>query len=159
MKKKIVKYIVIIALFLALVPFPQKIKCEYYGTDVLSNKNASITVDMIYLRFLLLKDKLSGEIVVTSENETVVYGEHMNYSGLCPTNNADKTMHAIHGFRYDLIDNQMMPVSVYLSRDFNRIAITDREPGVTKQYIGNIKQNKIEETVEFFSGFIEINKK
>lgn len=155
MKKKIIICAVIISTIIALVPIPKNINQTFYGVETYTGENVNITIDMNYLRFLLLEDKMHGEITVTSKNELTVYGEHMSYQGLFPTNNDDKTMHFLAGFRYDIEKDTMLPVVIYLSRDFDKILISDRAVGITKQYIGHIAKNKTDEVLEYFVGYAD----
>lgn len=155
MKKKIIICVMLIVFLVALVPFPQNINRTFYGMNISDGEKASITIDMKYLRFLIFKDKIYGEITVTSEDKSTVYGEHLHYAGVWPANNDDKIMHVLSGFQYDAGINAMEPVIVYLSRDFNKILIREQKKDITKQYIGNIEENGIEETSEYFVGYID----
>lgn len=155
MKKKIIICAAVLLALIALVPIPKNINRTFYGVETYTDENVNITIDMSYLRFLLLEDKMYGEITVESESESTVYGEHMSYQGLFPTNNDDKTMHSLAGFRYDIEKDTMLPVVIYLSRDFDKILISDRAVGITKQYIGHIEENKAEEVLEYFGGYTD----
>ena len=155
MKKKIMICVIVVLALIALVPIPQNINRTFYGVETYTGENVNIIIDMNYLRFLLLEDKMYGEITVESKNELTVYGEHMSHQGMFPTNNDDKTMHCFAGFRYDIEKDSMLPVVIYLSRDFDKILISDRAVGITKQYIGHIEENKAEEVLEYFVGYAD----
>ncbi len=172
MKKKIIICGVVIIALVCLLPFPQKIERTFFGINTFSGEPAEITLSMNYLRFLFLNDKMSGEITVTSEGKTTVYGSSMFYVGLWPLNNEDKTMHAFTGFYFNpetimhdygdgVLGSKVVGSEIanaYISRDFNKILLyhvpseeaQDAEP---KQYIGNIEGNKENETVGYFKGY------
>lgn len=149
MKRKWIICAIVIVFILVLLPFPQKVERKFFGENISNDEKISIAIDLSYLRFLLLPDKMYGEITVTSGNKSTVFGEHLSYVGRYPTNNEEKTMHAFTGFRYDADANKMISAGVYLSRDFDKILVRDDET----EYIGNVAENKEEETAAYFAGY------
>ena len=174
MKKKLIICAIIMASCISLLPFPQNIEQTFHGMNTSNGEKARIRMDMKYLHFLIFKDKIYGEITVTTEKESIVYGKHLSYTGLYPTNNEDKTMFAFNGvylngdtymrdYGNGLLGTDIVgfePIRVFLSRDFSKIVVYHSANGktekkATKQYIGNVEENKEEETLEYFIGFVE----
>ena len=149
MKRKLIICAIVIVFILVLLPLPQKVERKFFGENISNGEKISIAIDLNYLRFLLLPDKMYGEITVTSGNKSTVFGEHLSYAGRYPTNNEDKTIHAFTGFRYDADENTIMSAGIFLSRDFDKILVRDDET----EYIGNVAENKEEETAAYFVGY------
>lgn len=173
MKKFLIPALIVILLLL-LVPFPKHVETSYFALDSFSGEKATITLDMTYYRFLVLKDKMTGTISVTTPQGTTVYGEHLNYSGLWPSNNEDKTMHALNGvyfnetsYMHDYGDGVLgsrlvgfEPVRVFLSPDFTKILLSHQgnerpESTKTKEYIGHQEEGKTDVAATYFIGFTE----
>ena len=72
-KKAIISAIIIILILISVLPLPQKIEKNYYGYDTISGETVDVSLNMKHLRFLLFKDKMSGEIRVTNGDEVTVY--------------------------------------------------------------------------------------
>ena len=176
MKKKLIIVFLIIILLISLLPFPQKIEKTFYGVNTENGEKVDISLDMNYLRFLFLKDNIYGTITVKTETETFTYGEHLHYVGKSPINQEKDIAHNFSGWYYNETmymkeyENgsvSKMPIGfegllVHISSDFDKILIfhnttfqnetgeiTTRE---NSRYIGNIEQNQIEQTKEYFSG-------
>lgn len=163
MKKKIIIsciVIIVIVVLISLLPYPQRIKRTFYGFNSFDNKKATISFDMTYYRYLFKRDTISGEVAVTCGEKTTVYTEKdLQYHGLWPLNNEDKTLHYFIGwyFNVDLLPEPILEsVRLYLSKDFNKMVLyhepEDSEP---KQYIGNIEQGKERETIQYFEEYIK----
>ena len=58
MKKKLLVWGIVVILLVSLVPIPQSIDRTFYGVDTLNGKDVDISLDVTYLRFLFLKDKI-----------------------------------------------------------------------------------------------------
>ena len=175
MKKKLIIGFVVVILLISLLPFPQNIERTYYGVNAENGEKVDIVLDMKYLRFLFLKDKMSGTITVKTDKETFTYGEYLNYTGLSHSKNNDEDYtHDFSGWYYNenmymkKYENgtvSKMPIGfesllVHISSDFNKILIlhnittngeiVGRED---RRYIGSVEQNNLEETKEYFSGY------
>lgn len=174
MKKKIIAFFtVILSLFVitALIPYPQRIKRTYFAVNSFGGEEATITSDITYLRFLFRKNRMVGDITVTSKGETTRYTENeLQYIGLYPLDNEDENLHFLLGFYWntDIVTHNDIGetesgdfefVRAYLSKDFNKIVLyhtpgdksKNTEP---KQYIGNVGKNKYRETFEYFGEYI-----
>ncbi len=170
--KKILIFALVIVLILLLVPLPKQVDVSFVATDTFSGEKATITLDMTYYRFLVLKDNLTGTVTVTSPEGTWVYGEHLHYWGLWPSNNEDKSMHAVGGwylnetsYMHDYGDGILgsnlvgfESVQMFLSPDFTRILLSHQgkdlpESTKRKEYIGHQDESKIDETKAYFTGF------
>lgn len=175
MKKKLIIGFVVVVLLISLLPFPQKVDRTFYGVNTQNGEKVDITIDMKYLRFLLLKDKMYGTITVKTETETFSYGEYLHYTGQSHSeNNAGDYAHDFSGWYYnDTVymreyENGVISPSpigmesllVHISSDLNKILILhdtsgeieNREKG---RYIGNVNQNQLEETKEYFAGYYD----
>lgn len=173
MKRIIIVGCIVLIVLISLLPFPQKIERTFYGVNTSNGEKATINLNIKYLRFLFLKDNIYGKITVTSENETITYGKHLQYSGLCPSNNENE-FHAFSGWYLnndtytrdygngisgtDIVGFE--PTIVYLSRDFDKILLLHNTNGKTethkaKRYIGNVSENQEDETAKYFTGFYE----
>jgi len=163
MKKKIIISAIIIILLIAFLPFPQKIERTYYGYDTFSGDSIEVTLDMKYLRFLLLKDKMSGEIRVTNGDEVTVYSHGLSYVGMWPLIKENEDMHVFTGWYFNSYGGKTLDSDiaiVYISKDFTKMTIyhvPENKDYKTKQYVCNIEDNKLEETIEYFGGFITDN--
>lgn len=159
-KKAIISAIIIILILISVLPLPQKIEKTYYGYDTISGEPVDVSLNMKHLRFLLFKDKMSGEIRVTNGDEVTVYGQHLWYQGLWPLTNEDESCHFLTGWyikSYDgkTLDSDML--NACISKDFNQMTIYHLPAGAdrkTKQYICNVKDNKLDETMAYFGGYI-----
>ena len=102
MKKKLIISFVAVILLISLLPFPQNIERTYYGINTENDENVDITLDMKYLRFLFLNDRMYGTITVKNETQTFTYGEHLHYTGLSHSKNtADDYTHDFSGWYYN----------------------------------------------------------
>lgn len=175
MKKNLIIGFVVVILLISLLPFPQNIERTYYGVNTENGEKVDIVLDMKYLRFLFLKDKISGKITVKTETETFTYGEHLHYTGQSHSeNNAGDYAHDFNGWYYN--DTMYMkkyengtvskaPIGfegllVHISSDFGKILIFHNAHGEIKiredsRYIGSVEQNQLEETKEYFSGYYD----
>lgn len=174
-KKKLIIGIVVVILLISLLPFPQHIERTYYGVNTGNGEKVDIALDMKYLRYLFLNDKIYGTITVKTETETLTYGEYLHYSGQTPSvNNANDRAHDFSGWYYN--ENIYMkeyengavsempvgfePLLVHISSDFNNILILHKTSGKIetqedRRYIGSIEQNQLEDTKEYFSGYYD----
>ncbi len=175
MKKKLIIGFVVVFLLISLLPFPQNIDRTYYGVNTENGEKVDIALDMKYLRFLFLNDKIYGTITVKTETETFAYGEHLHYSGQTPSvNNANDRAHDFSGWYYNetmymkKYENgtvSKMPVGfepllVHISSDFTKILILHNKRGEIEtqegsRYIGNVEQNQLEDTKEYFLGYYD----
>lgn len=158
MKRKVIILVIAVVLLLVLLPFPQRVEQTYYGVNTASGEKVSISANMHYFRFLILKDKLRGKVTVTQGNQSVIYGEHLHYQGLWPSNNEDKTFHALVGWRYADETKEGKPIGfepahIYLSRDFSKVLIGETRDDGKSQYVGNTEENRTEETLVYFVGY------
>ena len=80
MKKKLIIGLIIVVILCSFIPIPKTINKTFYGVNTISNEEVSISIDMKYLRFLFLKDKLYGPITVETPNDTFVYGDLLHYT-------------------------------------------------------------------------------
>ncbi len=175
MKKKLIIVFVVVILLISLLPFPQNIVRTYYGVNTENGKKVDIALDMKYLRFLLLKDKMSGTITVKTETETFTYGEHLHYTGQSHSeNNAGDYAHNFNGWyyndmmymkKYENGTASKMPIGfegllVHISSGFDKILIfhnANEEIGTREdsRYIGSAEQNQLEEAKEYFAGYYD----
>ena len=81
MKKKLIIGVIAGILLISLLPFPQKVNRTFYGVNTQNGEMVDITLEMKYLRFLFLKDKLYGTITVDTKTKLFSYGEHLYYTG------------------------------------------------------------------------------
>ena len=175
MKKKIISFcVVIVALcgLIALVPYPQKIERTFYSVNSFNGEKATISFDMTYLRYLFRRDRFDGEVTVTCGDKITVYTENdLQYIGYWPLDNKDEHLHYLGGFYYntDIVTyndkgekdiGDFESIRAYLSKDFSKIVLyhepsekaEDTEP---KQYIGNVEENKEQETIQYFGRYIQ----
>ncbi len=180
MKKKLILGFVAVILLISLLPFPQNIEKTYYGVNTENGEKVNIALDMKYLRFLFFSDKMYGTITVKTKAETFTYGEHLHYTGQTPSvNNANDRAHDFSGWYYN--ENMYMkeyengtvskmPIGfegllVHISSNFDKILIfhntnlhnADEKIGTREnsRYIGNVEQNKLEHTKEYFLGYYD----
>ena len=167
MKKVIITVCVVLILLIALVPIPQKVTRTYHAVNTLNGESAEITLDMMYLRFLFLKDRLNGEIAVTSASRTTVYGEHMYYAGMFPSNHEDVLIHWLTGWHMneekstagDNIVGSEQAIA-YISRDFNHIVLQhnprkDASDPQPREYVGTMEADSLSRTLTLFDGFVK----
>lgn len=175
MKKRIISFCIVVAVLLgliALLPYPQRIERTFYGINSFNGEKANISFDMTFLRFLFKRDRMCGEVTVTCGGKKTLYTENdLQYIGYWPLDNEDKTLHYLGGFYWntDIVTyndkgekdiGDFESIRAYLSKDFSKIVIyhepsekaEDTEP---KQYIGNIEENKEEETKQYFGRYIK----
>ncbi len=174
MKKKLIIGFVVLILLISLLPFPQNIERTYYGINTENGEKVDIALDMKYLRFLFLNDKMYVTITVKTETETFVYGDHLNYQGQTFIHQEKDTVHDFSGWynnhimymkEYENGAISKMPVGsepllVHISSDFDKILILHNTKGVIEtqedsRYIGSVEQNQLEHTKEYFSGFYD----
>lgn len=170
MKKKLIVgfVVVIVVIFLiSFLPFPQHIERTYYGVNTENGEQVDIALDMKYLRFLFLKDKISGTITVETETETFSYGERLDYTGQTSVlREEDPGHHFLGWYRNDTVDpgENENPVweayMVHISSDFDKILILhhasgDIEAEEDSRYIGSVEQSQLEDTKKYFSGYFE----
>lgn len=180
MKKKLLIGFAVVILLISLLPFPQSMERTYYGINTENGEKVDIALDMKYLRFLFLKDKMYGTITVKTGEETFTYGEHLHYIGQSHSkNNAGDYAHDFNGWYYN--ENMYMkkyedgtvskmPIGfegllVHISSDFDKILIFHNttfhnasgeiESREDSRYIGSVKQNQLEDTKEYFSGYYD----
>jgi len=172
MKKKLIIGVGIILILCSFVPIPQTISKTFYGVNTQNNEEVNISIEMKYLKFLFLKDKLSGTITVNTADGSFTYGDLLHYTSYTSMN-ADKDMiHNFSGWYYNDtmymreyengIKSQapvgMEPVLVHINSSFDKILVlhnTNEEiSGQEKgRYIGSSDKSKLEETKEYFIGF------
>ncbi len=169
---------------ISLLPFPQKIERTFYGIDTIDGQKADIAIDMTYLRFLFLKDKMHGTIDVKTEREAFTYGEHLHYLGqTLSVNNAKDKAHDLSGWYWNdetytrdygngalgTATVGFEPLLVHMSSDFDKVLIlhnagekidaynTDDESASqkTRRYIGSTDKNKLEEAEKYFTGYYD----
>ncbi len=175
MKKKLIFGFVVVFLLISLLPFPQNIDRTYHGVNTENGEKVDIALDMKYLRFLFLNDKIYGTITVKTETKTFAYGEHLHYSGQTPSvNNANDRAHDFSGWYYNetmymkkyengtvsKISVGFEPLLVHISSDFTKILILHNTRGEIEtqedsRYIGNVEQNQLEDTKEYFLGYYD----
>ncbi len=177
-KKLIISFVTIIAgliLLISLLPFPQNIERTYYGVNTKNGENVDISLDMKYLRFLFLKDKIYGTITVKTATETFTYGEHLHYTGQSHSaNNTGDYAHDFNGWYYNetmymkKYENGIVSkapvgfegVLAHISSDFNKILILHNTSGEIEtqedsRYIGSVEEGQLEEAKEYFSGYYD----
>ena len=182
--KTIISVIIILCAFICLLPIPQKIDRDYYSVDIFSNKKAIVSVDITYLNFLFLKDKMRGEIQVFDDGEIYTYQtDKLFYQGRWPSNNKDGFLHHFSGFYYNpttywgksggIEGSHTIGYEIthaHISPDFNKIVMYHREDdelkggqtrkdvglqeAKTRQYVGNTEKGREQETIKYFEGFI-----
>lgn len=183
--KKIITWGIIIILLVSLLPIPQSIDRTFYGVNTTNGESVDISLDMTYLRFLFLKDKMYGTIDVKTKEETFTYGENLNYIGQTPSvNNAGDKAHNLSGWYYN--DTMYMreyekgivspspigmeAVSVHLSSDFSKILIFHREgqkiyahnpneeteKREKRRFVGCTDKNQLENAKKYFIGYYDI---
>lgn len=175
MKKKLIIGFAVVILLISLLPFPQNIERTYYGVNTENGEKIDIFLDMKYLKFLFLKDNISGTITVKTEKETFNYGEHLHYLGQTPSvNNANDRAHDFSGWYYNetmymkKYENGTVskapvgfePLLVHISSDFTKILILHNTSGEVEnqkdsRYIGSVKLNQLENAKEYFSGYYD----
>lgn len=180
--KKIITWGIIIILLVSLLPIPQSIDRTFHGVNTTNGESVDISLDMTYLRFLFLKDKMYGRIDVKTKEETFTYGEHLHYIGRTPSvNNAGDKAHNLSGWYYN--DTMYMreyekgivspspigmeAVSVHLSSDFSKILIFHREgqkiyahnpneeteKREKRRFVGCTDKNQLENAKKYFIGY------
>lgn len=180
MKKKTKIVIFAIILFSAaicLLPIPQKVERHYYVTDSFGGKKADVYVDMTYLKFLILENKMVGKIQVSNDDINYTYENnklsHMNYY-IYPSNNKDKFIHYFIGSYYndttfwnndlagvggtDIVGGEQFYAGI--SPDFNKIFLYHQqseklENPQTWQWIGSTDNENTTDLVEYFTGYIK----
>lgn len=163
---------VILLGFIALLPYPQSIERKFYGLNSMNGEKANISFDMTYFRYLLRKDKMLGEVRVTCGEKTTVYTEKdLQYIGDWPLDHEDETLHYFSGFYWnaDIVTynergekdiGDFESIFAYLSKDFTKFVLY-HEPSersddtAPKQYVGNIEENKVQETIAYFGRYIK----
>lgn len=175
MKKKWIIGIVVIILLISLLPFPQKVYRTFYGVNTENGEMVDITLDMTYLKFLFLNNKMSGTITVSTDTETFSYGELLHYTGQSHSeNNAGDYAHDFSGWYYNdtmyMKDYEngvkspspvgMESVMVHISSDFNKILILHNTSGERvsrkkSRYIGSVTQDRLEEAKKYFLGYYD----
>ncbi len=183
MKKKLIIWGILIILLISLLPLPQRIEKLFYGIDTLNGESVDISLDMTYLRFLFLKEKMYGKIDVKTEEKTFTYGEYMHYLGQTPfVNNAKDRTHNLSGWYYN--DTMYMreygegivspsPVgmesaAIHLSSDFNKILILhtsgqkidahnadEENERQERRYVGCTDKNQLEDAKKYFIGYYD----
>lgn len=144
---------------------------DYHAIDTISNSTATISINMTYYNFLLFKDMIKGSILLEDGNKIYTYEpDSLFYVGMWPSNNQDKFFYAFNGFYFntDTFQNstngEAEPLGTefiqsYISPDFNKILVyhkgnTKLENQEDRQYVGCVENNKFEETIEYFSGYM-----
>ena len=176
--KRIVFVAVIVAALILFVPFPQKIVQEYRGVDTVNGEKADITLDITYLRFLALRDKMTGTISVKSDTEELVYGDSLFYQGMYSVREED-CAHFFSGWYFDegfymrrdefgtvgrMIIGSESTVG-YISADFDKILLlhedkklTDSVEPVTqkrRRFIGAVSEDAIPDALDYFTGHFD----
>lgn len=173
--KKITAIAIILVLLLCLLPLPQRISKTFCGVNTLNNESVDISLDMNYLRFLLLKDELYGKVTVQTASEAFVCDE-LHYNGQFPSvSQAGSSTHDFSGWYFNDTmymrkeeDGEAIPSPVgfeslilHVSSDFDKILIlhnakSDNGENQTKnRYIGGIDEEHIDDAVKYFSGYYE----
>lgn len=172
MKKKLIIGVVIILILCSFLPIPQTISKTFYGVNTQNDEKVNISIDMKYLKFLFLKDKLSGTITVDTDDGRFTYGDFLHYTSYTSMNDDKDMIHNFSGWYYndtmymreyeDGVKSQspvgMEPVLVHINSSFDKILVlhnTNEEiSGQEKgRYIGSSDKSKLEETKEYFIGF------
>lgn len=161
MKKKrniCISIALLLVLAILFIPIPKKVEKTLYATATQSGEQATIDMNLTFLRFLVLEDKMIGNISFESDKQSLVFGERLSkwFYSVYHTNNEDKKMHALNGFWYDEINNTQNSYAVYIGVDFDKavLKISDGN-GNKKEYIANIDKNKDIETCNYFKGFVD----
>ncbi len=184
MKKKLIVWGVVILLLISLLPFPQKIERTFYGIDTIDGQKADISLDMTYLRFLFLKDKIYGTIDVKTEKETFTYGEYLHYIGqTLSVNNENDNAHDFSGWHWNdetytrdygngalgTATVGFEPLLVHMSSDFDKILILhnpgqkidahnadeENESQEERRYVGCTDKNQLKEAEKYFIGYYD----
>lgn len=175
MKKKFTYALIVTACLICVLPFPQKVVRRYYGINTETGERVDMELNMKYLRFLLLSDKMYGTVAVKNDTETVVYGEHLHYVGQSRSkNNAGDYAHDFNGWYYNNTmyikeyedgTTSKVPVgfegvSAHISSDFNKILILHNTSGKIEnqnggRYIGSTAQNQQDEAKAYFLGYYD----
>lgn len=161
MKKKrniCIAIVLLLVIAILFIPIPQKVEQRLYATDTPSGEQATIDIDLTFLRFLVLKDKMIGNISFDNADQSIVFGGRSSkwaYS-VYPTNNEDEQMHVLNGFWYDEINNTYNGYITYIGVDFDKMVLKLLdENGNDREYIANVKKNKETETYNYFIGFVD----
>ncbi len=178
MKKRIkilLGALALLCVLILLLPFPTRVKKQFYATDTYSQKRADISVDITLFQYLLRKDKMKGNITVTTEDDTKVYeSDSLYYAGKWHSNNKDEFVHAFVGFYMNDETYQkdygegvegsqiigMEAVNVFMSPGFEQLVLYHRqseklESPETWQFVGNVETGKSIETREYFKGYLK----
>ncbi len=157
MKKRNIYIVIGVILVLAIlfIPIPKKVEQRLYATDTQSGEQAIIDIDLTYLRFLILENKMIGSISLQSDNQSIVFENPWAYS-VYPTNNEDEKMHTINGFWYDKINHSQIGYITYIGVNFDKMVLKmplgENDKG---EYIANIEKGKETETYNYFKGFVD----
>lgn len=177
MKKKVkimVFVTVIICAIICLVPIPQKHERHFYATDIFSNEEAEIYVNMTHLRFLLLEDKMLGRIRVVNEELDYTYQSddlgYLTYWGEYPSNNEDEFFHAFGILHYNITDYWDTSIGgikhigwemghSYINPEFDKIILyfaqdEKSENSQTWQWIGSTDKDDKTDLIDYFRGYI-----
>lgn len=185
MKKKLLVWGIVVILLVSLVPIPQSIDRTFYGVDTINGKDVDISLDVTYLRFLFLKDKIYGTIDVKTEEKTFTYGEDLHYLGQTPSvNNANDNAYDFSGWYWndktytrDYGNGNLgtatvgfEPVLVHMSSDFDKILILHtpgqkidehnadegNEQQEKRRFVGCTDKKQLEIAKNYFIGYYDI---
>ncbi len=172
MKKR---FVVIIAILLAaaLLPLPQKIKRTYCAVDTLSGEEAVIRADLTHLRFLIFKDRLFGSIELKTDDNTYLYGKHLNYQGQSPNNTGD-CLYDFGGWYFNeetqLSDDEygnrkplgFEAVLIHFSSDFDKILVLhhtkdthNNERSGKMRFVGSTDKAALAAARDYFTGYYD----
>ena len=153
-----ISIVLLLVLAILFIPIPKKIEQKLYATETQSGEQATLSIDLTFLRFLILEDKMFGNISFENGKQNFVFDcglSKSNYS-VYPTNNEDKEMHVVNGFWYDEHNYTHNGCIAYISIDFDKAMFTFNDSyGNNREYIANIEKNKEVETCNYFKGFVD----
>ena len=153
MVKKIISALVVVAIFVAVFPFPKHISKTLYTTG---DELTTVILDLWQLNYLLADNKLFGSVSVATPFNSVRYGENLNFRGLTPEDAREDQLYWFDGYRYDADANTMYPVQVYLTQKFDRVMICETVNGILRTQLAGRRNADAIDLHSFFAPYLPV---
>ena len=152
-KKWIIGAAIVLAL-VCLLPLPRRIEKSYYAQETNSGAQATISLKINLLDFLLLDDIAYGErVFVQLLNREIIFDRHDIYDyDFRPPSTGEPSMHRLYAFRIVPIYEGTGTFSrIFASPDFSMFLLQEGD----LQFAGHVQEGKFQDVLNFFEFYIK----